>query len=288
MSAAALVLVLVAAASHAAWNALAKRAHDPLAFMWFGNLLGGIWLLVWALVELRVRPMDPGAWPFVLGSVGLHGAYFYALSRAYAAGDYSLVYPVARGLSVALVPLLALGLLGERLSALGVAGIALVLVGIAVSGRLARPVGARGEPAAGAGTALGWAVLTGLTIAAYSLNDRAGVSRVHPAVYLAFTGLGLTAVLWLPLRRRPGALAREWRANRVAIAIGSVLMLGAYLLVLFAFQLSKTGYVVAARETSIAFSALLGSLWLREGRLAPRLAGAAIIVAGVACIALAR
>jgi drug/metabolite transporter (DMT)-like permease len=287
VSAAALALVLVAAASHAAWNALAKRAHDPLAFMWFGNLLGGLWLLIWAVVELRARPISAAAWPFVLASTALHGAYFYALSRAYAAGDYSLVYPVARGLSVALVPLLALALLGERLSALGVAGIALVLVGIAVSGRAARPVGADGRPAA-SGAALGWAVLTGLTIAAYSLNDRAGVALVHPAVYLAFTGLGLTALLWLPLRRRPGALAREWRANRGAIAVGSVLMLGAYLLVLFAFQLSKTGYVVAARETSIAFSALLGSLWLREGRLAPRLAGAAIIVAGVACIALAR
>jgi len=288
VSAAALALVLVAAASHAAWNALAKRARDPLAFMWFGNLLGGAWLLVWAVVELRARPIGAAAWPFVLGSTALHGAYFYALSRAYAAGDYSLVYPVARGLSVALVPLLALGLLGERLSPLGVAGIALVLVGIAVSGRAARPVGADGRRVAGGGAALGWAVLTGLTIAAYSLNDRAAVAHIHPAVYLAFTGLGLTALLWLPLRRRPGALAREWRDNRGAIAVGSVLMLGAYLLVLFAFQLSKTGYVVAARETSIAFSALLGSLWLREGRLAPRLGAVAIIVAGVACIALAR
>jgi drug/metabolite transporter (DMT)-like permease len=62
----------------------------------------------------------------------------------------------------------------------------------------------------------------------------------------------------------------------------------AYTLVLFAFQLSKTGYVVAARELSIVLSALIGSLWLGEGSLGPRLTGATIVLAGVVCIALAR
>jgi drug/metabolite transporter (DMT)-like permease len=68
----------------------------------------------------------------------------------------------------------------------------------------------------------------------------------------------------------------------------STMILTAYLLVLFAFRLSKVGYVVAARELSIVFSAIIGSLWLREGRLAPRLLGAGIVLAGVACVALAR
>jgi drug/metabolite transporter (DMT)-like permease len=62
----------------------------------------------------------------------------------------------------------------------------------------------------------------------------------------------------------------------------------AYTLVLFAFRLSKTGYVVASRELSIVLSAVIGSLWLQEGRLAPRLTGAAIVLSGVVCIALAR
>jgi len=61
-----------------------------------------------------------------------------------------------------------------------------------------------------------------------------------------------------------------------------------YLLVLFAFRLSKTAYVVAARELSIVFSAIIGSLWLGEGPLGPRLLGAGVILAGVACVALAR
>ena len=64
--------------------------------------------------------------------------------------------------------------------------------------------------------------------------------------------------------------------------------LTAYLLVLFAFRLSKASYVVAGREPSIVLSALIGSLWMNEGGLLPLLAGAAVVLAGVVCVALAR
>jgi uncharacterized membrane protein len=70
--------------------------------------------------------------------------------------------------------------------------------------------------------------------------------------------------------------------------IAGVLSPGGYLLVLFAFQLSKAAYVVAGREVSIVLSALIGSLWMGEGRLAQRLVGAVVVAAGVACVALAR
>jgi drug/metabolite transporter (DMT)-like permease len=84
------------------------------------------------------------------------------------------------------------------------------------------------------------------------------------------------------------ALRAEWAVNGRAILAASTMNLTAYLLVLFAFQLSKAAYVVAERELSIVLSALIVSLWLREGPLRPRLAGAAVILAGVACVAVAR
>ena len=67
----------------------------------------------------------------MVATVVIHAVYFSALARAYAAGDLSLVYPVARGLGVALVPLLAFLFLDERLSPMGALGIALVVAGIA-------------------------------------------------------------------------------------------------------------------------------------------------------------
>ena len=39
---------------------------------------------------------------------------------------------------------------------------------------------------------------------------------------------------------------------------------------------------------SIVLSAIIGSAWMKEGGLGRRLAGAAVVLAGVACVAMAR
>jgi drug/metabolite transporter (DMT)-like permease len=281
---AALLLVVGAAGLHAGWNALAKRGGDPIVFLWCATVASTVVLAPMGLWRLAHDGWPPAALPFVVTTIVVHTLYFYALGRAYACGAYSLVYPVARGLGVALVPLIALVVFDERLSRVGGLGVTLVVAGIValhvvpVRAVVAGP----GRRAQG----LAWAVLTGLTIATYSLVDKAGVARMHPVPYMLLMEGGC-AVLGAPLLLlRPAAVRRELSGWRTIVLAGVMSML-AYTLVLFAFQVSKTGYVVAARELSIVLSALIGSLWLREARLAPRLAGAAIVLAGVACIAIA-
>jgi drug/metabolite transporter (DMT)-like permease len=286
VSLAALALVVCAAGLHAGWNAIAKRGGDPVVFLWLATVASTAALLPIGAWYLVTEGLQAAALPFVAATIALHALYFYALGRAYASGAYSLVYPVARGLGVALVPILALLLFDERLSPLGAAGVGLVVAGIVVLHR----VPGRDAPHAfnaTPGRALVWPVVTGLTIAGYSLVDKAGVARLNPIPYI-FLLEGGCALLGLPLiRTRRHTLrlqARGWRGVVLAALMSTL----AYTLVLFAFQLSKTGYVVASRELSIVLSAVIGSLWLREGRLAPRLIGAAIVLGGVACIALAR
>jgi drug/metabolite transporter (DMT)-like permease len=280
----ALVLVATAAGLHAGWNAIAKRGGDPVVFLWLATLVSSVALLPLGAWYLVTDGLAATALPFVGATIVLHTVYFYALGRAYASGAYSLVYPVARGLGVALVPILALLLLDERLSPLGTLGVLLVVAGIVSLHRL--PVGDAALSAAPR-RALLWPIVTGLTIAGYSLVDKAGVARLNPVPYI-FLMEGGCALVGLPLiRLRHDAVrleARGWRR----IVLAALMSTLAYTLVLFAFRLSKTGYVVASRELSIVLSAVIGSLWLREGRLAPRLTGAAIVLSGVVCIALAR
>src|SRR5262249_36101342 len=153
--------------------------------------------------------------------------------------------------------------LDERLSPLGIAGVALVIAGVAglhYPRRAPHPVAAPGvdvppgEAPAGRRASTAWAVATGLLIAAYSVLDKAGVARIHPMAYTSLMGLGISILLLPVALARRDALRREWQVNWRTIAAAASMNLSSYLLVLFAFRISKAGYVVAARESSIVFS----------------------------------
>ena len=284
MTGAALALVLSAAVIHATWNAMAKGARDPMAMLWWTGVLSSLVLAPPSLYVLARDGFSPRARPFVAATVILPSMYFLSLGKAYQTGDFSVVYPMARGMGVALVPMGAYYFFDERLSRLGILGIAFTGLGIFV---LHWRRGAWSEDALlRPGT--GWAIATGLCIASYSLVDKVGVSHINPLPYLWAMMLGSCVSLLPAVRARPGSMAREWRENRLAVLLSGVLSPGGYLLVLLAFRLSKAGYVVAGREVSIVISALIGSILLREGRLPQRLLGAAVVAFGVVCVALAR
>src|SRR5699024_7899645 len=72
----------------------------------------------------------PGAWPFLVLSALLQAGYLMLLTKAYAHGDMSRVYPIARGTSPVVVTAIAVAVLGERLSPLSWTGLAVLVAGI--------------------------------------------------------------------------------------------------------------------------------------------------------------
>ena len=288
MTGEALGLVFGAAVMHAAWNALAKRGHDQFVFLWCAVTGATVILSPLGVWTAGAEGVPRAAVPFLAGTIAVHVLYFYALGRSYGAGDFSLVYPMARGLGVAMVPVLALGVFREALSPLGTLGVALVVTGIVVLQLRPELWRIRERHPGKLGPGTGWALVTGVSIALYSVIDKGGVRVMHPVPYIALMGAGMSLLLVPAILRRRAALRREWSTNRRAILLASTLNLTSYLLVLFAFRMSKVGYVVAARETSIVLSVLIGSWWFGEGRLRLRLVGAAIVLGGVACVAFAR
>jgi drug/metabolite transporter (DMT)-like permease len=263
---------------HATWNALSKRVADPLLFLWWALVVG---LVPLAIAAALIGGFDPGlslaeAWPLAASSV-VHAVYFYSLGRAYRLGDLSQVYPVARGLSVALVAGGSSLILAEPPNLVGGVGIAVVVAGVLAVGWR------RGAPRGG----LLWAILTGVLIASYSLIDKVGVGHIHPVAYLATLNVG-AAVLLAPLvwRRRAHAKAL-WHERRRSIALAALFTMGSYVLVLSAFRMSAAGYVVATRELSVAFSVAIGYAAFAERVNARRIAGALAIAAGTVLVALA-
>jgi drug/metabolite transporter (DMT)-like permease len=262
---------------------------DPLVFSWAFAALAVLLYLPLALGTALLRPVPPAGWGFIAGTMALHVAYFFLLSLAYRSGDLSLVYPVARGTGIALVPLVAVLALGERVSPAGAAAIATVVLGVLLvhlrglrPSSPARLVCRLREPG------LRYALCTGLVIATYSVWDARGVTLVAPPVYNYFVFLAQAlAAAPVALGRGRAVLAHEWRCRRAAIVAAALLSPLAYLLVLLALTFSRVSYIAPARELGIVIGTLLGTLALHESYGRFRVAGSLLIVAGVFGLALA-
>jgi drug/metabolite transporter (DMT)-like permease len=284
MTAASLALVLAAAVIHAAWNLLAKRAEGGAVFVWAYGTVAAAVLTPPAVWRIAARDVSIG--PPQLAYIGagalIHVAYFLALQQGYRVGDLSVVYPVARGTGPVLTTAAAVLLLGERPSALALAGAVLVAAGVFV---LARP--ARSQ-AADTRRAVAFGLLTGLLIAGYTVCDKQAVSRygVPPVIQQWASSLALAGLLAPVALRRRGEVKRIWAENRrEAVGIGVLCPLG-YILILAAMTVSPVSYVAPVREVSILFVTVLGTRVLSEGGSSRRLAAAAAMVAGVAALAL--
>ena len=138
MSATALVLILIAAIAHATWNLFSKQASvsGPTSFVWLMALLGTVLYAPVVAVALLLSPprLTAEAWVFLTGTGLLQVGYFLFLQTGYARGDLSLVYPVGRGSGALLAALAGIVLLGERPGPAGLAGIALVVLGVLMLG----------------------------------------------------------------------------------------------------------------------------------------------------------
>lgn len=284
----ALALVLGSACAHATWNYLAKSSQDKAIFTWSFVSLSSILYLPAAIYFASMNPVPAQGWVYAIGTMLLHIAYWSLLSAAYAKEDLSVVYPVARGTGIMLVPVVAALALGERISPVGALSILTVILGVLIAhtqGRGWSALGGLMRAFGSPGSRL--ALLTGVVIAAYSSWDKQGVSIVNPVVYNYFPFLG-QALAGAPfvLRRRE-TLWQEVRQAKGAIVAAAVLSPLAYLLVLIALTFSQVSYVAVSREVGVVVGTMLGLTVLKEPHGPNRLLGSAAIVAGVFGLTLA-
>lgn len=278
-----LLLVLLAAVLHASWNALVKAGEDKLVMQTLVISVHGF--LAMPLLVFLPLP-DPASWPYLAASALIHFVYYAGVIGAYRHGDLSQVYPIARGSAPALVALGAWVVAGEGLSAWELLGVFTVSLGIisltGLPGRRSRNREGQGEDGAREAKAIAFALLTGATIASYSLIDGLGVRE---------SGSALSYILWLfaleaiPLTafavwRRRGRVVEAFRPHLKAGTIGSLLSGLAYGIVIWAMSVAPMAHVVALRETSVLIAALIGTRLLSEPFGRRRIAAAGVVAAG--------
>lgn len=279
----ALALVLTAAVLHALWNYAAKGVtEDRLLFIWtYAVVCAAVCLPVgvaWVVVSgERPQPAWVGA---AAVSAALHIGYQLTLQRGYAESDLNLVYPLARGTGPLLTFVVAVTVLGERPGLVAAVGVGLVIAGVLLISWSPRT--RVGSPWPG----VFWGVLTGVSIAAYTVWDSHAVTDldISPLPYFVLNIVLQVPALTLMARRRIPGARRAWPAMARPVLAVAVLSPAAYVLVLVAMQQAPVALVAAARESSIVVGALLGWLALGETRGAHRLAGSVVVAAGIAAI----
>lgn len=280
LSLAVTLMVLAAAVAHASWNAIAHDIDDKLvSFTLFG--LGGA--VCSAVVVVFAPPPNPASWPYLGASVIVHVAYILLLMKSYELGEFSQVYPLARGTSPLVVTVLAAVFVREVPPPFELAGVVVVSVGL---GSL---VLAGGRPGRRELPALAAAVGTGLTIALYTTIDGIGVRASGSAA--GYTGwLILLHSLPMPLyalARRRRALIGQLRPQAVRGLAGGALSLLAYGLVLWAQTRGALAPIAALRETSIIAGAVIGTIFFGERFGRSRVVATIVVVAGIVLISLA-
>ena len=274
-------LLLFAAALHTTWNLLLKGSGERYMATWWAMLVGAILFLPALLfVGLPART----TWIMLLISAAVEAVYFFMLSYAYEDADFSLVYPLARGAAPALIAVWSVIFLKEELTAGGVAGLVIIILGLLIVGGSGWLL-ASGKPH--------WrgivpALLLALCISTYTVIDGAAVKLTSPIGYAVL--IYFVSVLYMTpfIVRRYGwaRLNRELKLNgRKLLAIGALIQVG-YLLALLAYRLSPISYSGAIREVGVVMGAFAGWQFLGEKFGAARVIGAFIIFAGILMIAL--
>jgi drug/metabolite transporter (DMT)-like permease len=266
--------VLLAAVTHAGWNALAHRITDKL--VGFTLIAGGGALIGFAAVPFAAFPAAE-AWPYLIVSGVIHVVYFVLLMKSFRLGDFGQAYPIARGTAPLIVTVLAAVFAHEVPNAWAAAGIALSctgLTGVALWGmRGRRPNWA----------AIGAALATGVSIAAYTVVDGLGVrasgsSLGYIAWLVAIEGLAVPAYA---LHRWRGQFLVKLRPFAAVGFVGAALSVIAYGLVLWAQTRAELAPVAALRESSIIVGAAIGAVFFKERFGAPRIAAAGLLVIGI-------
>jgi uncharacterized membrane protein len=257
---------------HAAWTLLLARAPDTDAATAAALAIA---VVVFAPFAALSWDVEAEAVPYIALSAAFELGFFAFLALALRAGEVGIVYPLSRGVAPVLVLLVGVVALGIDATAAQAVGVGLVATGVLL---------ARGFDGHASARDSAYALACGACIAGYTLTDSYGLDYAAPVPYLELVMIPVVLV-YVPVVARVRGGVRRAATPRIAVA--AVCIFGAYALVLAALERAPAAPVAALRETSVVFATAFAAVFLGEPAGARRVAGAAVVVAGITVLALA-
>jgi drug/metabolite transporter (DMT)-like permease len=283
-------LVLLSAFLHALWNALLRLEGDKDRALMAAVVVATLFAAVVAGVRWEL-----GAVPFAsLAGVGftvlagmMEASYFATLAKAMGLGRLGVVYTISRGGAVVAVWPLSIALFGEVATLPALAGSAVVVGGLALSG-LSGSRGGAGEGSPGRRGAVGWAVACAMSIAGYHLAYAAALREaVNPSACFALSLAVSAAINGVRLGGAGGggAIGAVVRQRWPRLVMMGFMCGGSFLILMEALARGGAGYVLTLRNTSVLFAVAMA--WrIGERPRRAEVAGAALVAAGATLMAL--
>ncbi|MEZ4818408.1 MAG: DMT family transporter [Bdellovibrionota bacterium] len=274
--------IIASAFLQATWNFFAKKStSNKTALLLVGWLLFGSLAIVPSILLTDLSSLTSTSIKYIALSSFVHCIYVFLLGWAYTIGDISVVYPVSRGLGIALTAFFAAVLQIDHISNTGFLGIACIVIGIFFMGmrEIYRRKGSSGFMAA---------VLVAISVSCYSLIDSRAAQHVPGLFLIACINL-LTIFFALPILctklKQPVLEVLQFRKNEALMiaASGSA----AYLIILWAYTQTSTSYVVAMREFSIVIASGYGIFLLKEKLYKSKILALLCITIGIALLKMA-
>lgn len=283
-------LVLLSATLHATWNLLVRdqRATNMFINITLVALVGFLPLIL--LAEFFAPPVLTAV-PINIGLGGIFLViYYFGLYRSYTGGDFTVAYPLARGLPVLLVAC-AEAAFGDAPTLFGWLGIILIAVGsIFIPLQSLREL----RVARYWNRTTIWILLASLGIAATTLIDANGLRQLpngwlYAVRYTIWESIIGGVLYWLLLRARgepitiPSRLG-DWKLSILA----TLFVFGSYSLILWAFQSDeRASYVIGLRQISIVIGVVAGAYLFHERGARLRIPAALVITLGVILLSIA-
>ena len=257
MSLTVFIVVIFAAFLHATWNAMVKNEKDKylaVSGIVFGHVPASI-VVIFLIPSPSVESI-----PYIILSAILHNGYQWFLLSAYKFGDYTKVYPIARGSAPIFVSIVSLIFFAVVLSRFELLGIAVICLGIlSLSFQDSTSVTNR--------KAIIYALITGSFIMGYSITDGYG-ARISASI-LSYMGWSfiLNAFLFailLNFMKQPGIITRVAKDGKFIFFVGGTISYLVYAIIVWGFTQAPIPVVTALREISIVFALLIGTFFLKE------------------------
>lgn len=279
------LLILFSAVIHSIWNIQLKKSNDPITYVIAIAIVGWVIFTPYAIYKLFNSTISTETYLFTFSSFLIHFLYFLFLGRAYSKFELSVVYPIARGLSVFLIPVYGILILNEQMTLQAIFGCFLIIFGIIMTGSISiGDLKTKEKRKLFLKSGAFSAILIGIIISLYSLVDKKAASGIDPFLFVWLTD---TSAVILGIKFfRNNNFRNHFTKENIKLIIPGVFQFSSYAIVIYAYSSTMLSYAGTFREIGTVFGAIFAKIFLKEEFGRKKTLGILLIVSGAFLISI--